>query len=73
MDSTLSALDERKQAVGIITLVGEHAGAWLETRDRAARWLCERSAGLTPVELAAAQAQGRGMDYEAVVKQVMGN
>ena len=71
--ATLSEPDDREQAVGIMTLVAEHPGAWLEARDRATRWLCDRSAGMTPAELAAAQARGRGMDYEAVVRLVIGN
>jgi predicted ATPase/DNA-binding SARP family transcriptional activator len=71
--ATLTEPDETEQAVGIITLVAEHAGAWLETRDRAARWLCDRIAALAPSQTAAAQARGRAMDFETVAHTVLGN
>jgi tetratricopeptide (TPR) repeat protein len=71
--ATLTQPDQAEQAVALITFAGEHASAWLETRDRAARWLDDRAAGMPPDAVAAAQARGRGLDYEEVVKRVIGN
>src|SRR5579859_2349136 len=71
--ATLTQPDAAGQAVALITFAGEHASAWLETRDRAARWLSDRAAGMLPEAFAAAQAKGRGLDYEQVVKTVIGN
>ena len=62
---------QAEQAVALITLAGEHALAWLETRDRAARWLCDRATGLLPDAFTAAQAHGRNLDFDEVVKTVM--
>ena len=70
--ATLTQPDEAEQAVALMTFSGEHPSAWLETRDRAARWLCDRAATLPPDVFAAAQANGRSVDYEQAVKMVIG-
>ncbi len=71
--ATLSQPDECEQAIAVITFTAEHSAAWLETRDRATRWLCSRAGNLSPDALAAAQVRGRALDYEQVVKSVIGN
>ena len=70
--ATLTRADQTEQAIAMITFAGEHASAWLETRDRAERWLCDRAVGLLPDAVEAAKARGRGLDYDEVVKEVIG-
>jgi hypothetical protein len=71
--ATLAQPDEAEQAIALMTFTGEHPSAWLETKDRAARWLGERAAGLPADVFAAAQADGRSLDYDEVVNTVVGN
>jgi predicted ATPase/DNA-binding SARP family transcriptional activator len=68
-----ATLADAAEAVGVITFCGEHALAWLETRERAARWLEDRAAGMTAEAYMAAQAAGRSLDYDEVVGRVIGN
>ncbi len=70
--ATLVQPEEADQAVALITLTLEHPAAWLETKDRAARWLAERARDLSPAALADAQARGRALIYDEVVQSVSG-
>ncbi len=70
--ATLTGPGEASQAVGWMTFIAEHPATWLETRNRAAKWLAEQAAGVPAAEFAAAQAQGRGLRYEDMVKIIVG-
>jgi tetratricopeptide (TPR) repeat protein len=70
--ATLDQPEESAWAVAVITYAAEHPAAWLETRDRATRWLSSRASSLWPDAWAAAQARGRTLDYEQVAQAVYG-
>jgi predicted ATPase/DNA-binding SARP family transcriptional activator len=67
--ATLRQPEEAGEAVALMTFVTEHRAAWLETRDRGTRWLCQRAGQMPAAEFSAAQASGRQLSYEELISK----